>query len=65
MRIIKHISFLLVGMAVILILAFWGFKQNFPGKSIADAVRFRLTTQTGIPFQLNILNLKCNSCLFG
>ena len=57
MRIIKHISFLLVGMAVILILAFWGFKQNFPGKSIADAVRFRLTTQTGIPFQIQDIEL--------
>ena len=57
MRIIKHISFLLVGMAVILILAFWGFKQNFPGKSIADVVRFRLTTQTGIPFQIQDIEL--------
>ena len=57
MRIIKHISFLLVGMAVILILAFWGFKQNFPGKSIADAVRFRLTTQTGIPFEIQDIEL--------
>ena len=57
MRIIKHISFLLVGMAVILILAFWGFKQNFPGKSIADAVRFRLTSQTGIPFEIQDIEL--------
>ena len=44
-------------MAVILILAFWGFKQNFPGKSIADVVRFRLTTQTGIPFQIQDIEL--------
>jgi len=57
MRIIKHISFLLVGMAVILVLAFWGFKQNFPGKSIADAVRFRLTSQTGIPFEIQDIEL--------
>ena len=57
MRIIKHISFLLVGMAVILVLAFWGFKQNFPGKSIADVVRFRLTKQTGIPFQIQDIEL--------
>jgi len=57
MRIIKHILFLLVGMAVILVLAFWGFKQNFPGKSIADVVRFRLTTQTGIPFQIQDIEL--------
>ena len=57
MRIIKHISFLLVGMAVILVFAFWGFKQNFPGKSIADAVRFRLTSQTGIPFEIQDIEL--------
>ena len=57
MRIIKHFSFLLVGMAVILVLAFWGFKQNFPGKSIADAVRFRLTSQTGIPFEIQDIEL--------
>jgi len=44
-------------MAVILVLAFWGFKQNFPGKSIADAVRFRLTSQTGIPFEIQDIEL--------
>ena len=65
MRIIKHISFFLVGMAVILVLAFWGFKQNFPGKSIADVVRFRLTKQTGIAFQIQDIELKWNSCLCG
>ena len=57
MRIIKHISFLLVGMALILVLAFWGFKQNFPGKSIADAVSFRLNSQIGIPFEIQDIEL--------
>ena len=60
MRIIKHISFLLVGMAVILVIAFWGFKQNFPGKSIAGVVQASLTNQTGIPFEIQDIELGWN-----
>ena len=42
---------------MILGLVFWGFKQNFPGKTIADAARIRLTAQTGIPFEIQDLEL--------
>ena len=42
---------------MILGLTFWGFKQNFPGKSIANAVRFHLTSQTGIPFEIQDIEL--------
>ena len=45
---------------MILGLVFWGFKQNFPGKTIADAVRIRLTAQTGIPFEIQDLELGWN-----
>ena len=42
---------------MILGLVFWGVKQNFPGKTIADAARIRLTAQTGIPFEIQDLEL--------
>ena len=45
---------------MILGLVFWGFKQNFPGKTIADAARIRLTAQTGIPFEIQDLELGWN-----
>ena len=45
---------------MILGLVFWGFKQNFPGKTIADAARTRLTAQTGIPFEIQDLELEWN-----
>ena len=45
---------------MILGLVFWGFKQNFPGRTIADAVRIRLTAQTGIPFEIQDLELGWN-----
>ena len=57
MRILKQVSFLLVGLAVILVLAFWGFKQNFPGKSISDALQVRLTKLTGIPTEIQEIEL--------
>lgn len=45
---------------MILGFVFWGFKQNFPGKTIADAARIRLTAQTGIPFEIQDLELGWN-----
>ena len=45
---------------MILGLVFWGFKQNFPGKTIADAARIRLTAQTGIPFEIQDFELGWN-----
>ena len=60
MRLLKRFVLLLTGSAMILGLVFWGFKQNFPGKTIADAVRIRLTAQTGIPFEIQDLELGWN-----
>ncbi|MED5482881.1 MAG: hypothetical protein VYA15_04135 [SAR324 cluster bacterium] len=47
----------IIGLLLIIVLAFWGFKENFPGKSIADALQLRLITQTGIPFEIEALEL--------
>jgi hypothetical protein len=47
----------IIGLLLIIVLAFWGFKENFPGKSIADALQLRLTTQTGIPVEIEALEL--------
>ena len=52
MLFIKRLVLFIIGFALILVLAFWGFKQNFPGKSIADALQTRLTKQTGMPFEI-------------
>jgi len=60
MRLLKGFVLLLIGSALILGLVFWGFKQNFPGKTIADAARIRLTAQTGIPFEIQALELGWN-----
>jgi len=60
MRLLKGFVLLLIGSALILGLVFWGFKQNFPGKTIADAARIRLTAQTGIPFEIQDLELGWN-----
>ncbi len=57
MRLIKRIVLLLAGLALVLVLAFWGFMQNFPGKSIADAASVRLSSHTGIPFEIEDLEL--------
>ena len=57
MLILKYVLFLLAGLVVILVLAFWGFKQNFPGKSIAGVVQASLTNQTGIPFEIQDIEL--------
>ena len=48
MRVLKRTAFLLIGLVLVLMLALWGFMQNFPGKSIADAASTRLSSQTGI-----------------
>ena len=60
MLILKYVLFLLAGLVVILVLAFWGFKQNFPGKSIAGVVQASLTNQTGIPFEIQDIELGWN-----
>jgi len=57
MLVLKRTAFLLIGMALILMLALWGFMQNFPGKSIADAASTRLSSQTGINFEIQDFEL--------
>ncbi len=57
MRFLKSLLLFIIGLLLIIVLAFWGFKENFPGKSIADALQLRLKTQTGIPVEIEALEL--------
>ena len=57
MPFLKRLLLFIIGLLLIIVLAFWGFKENFPGKSIADALQLRLTTQTGIPVEIEALEL--------
>ena len=57
MRVLNRTAFLLIGLVLVLILALWGFIQNFPGKSIADAASTRLSSQTGINFEIQDFEL--------
>ena len=57
MPFLKSLLLFIIGLLLIIVLAFWGFKENFPGKSIADALQLRLITQTGIPFEIEALEL--------
>ena len=57
MRFIKQLLLFIIGLLLVIVLAFWGFKESFPGKSIANAIQLRLTTQTGIPVEIEPLEL--------
>ena len=57
MQFLNRLLLFIIGLLLIIVLAFWGFKENFPGKSIADALQLRLTTQTGIPVEIEALEL--------
>ncbi len=57
MRVIKRTAFIFIGLAVVLILALWGFIQNFPGKSIADAASNLFSTRTGINIEIQDFEL--------
>ncbi len=57
MQFLKSLLLFIIGLLLIIVLAFWGFKENFPGKSIADALQLRLKTQTGIPVEIEALEL--------
>ena len=52
MLLLKRTAFLIILIVLGFILALWGFIQNFPGKSIADAASNRLSSETGINFQI-------------
>ena len=56
-RFLKRLLLFIIGLLLIIVLAFWGFKVNFPGKSISNALQLRLTTQTGIPVEIEALEL--------
>jgi len=55
--VLKRTAFLLIGLVLVLMLVLWGFMQNFPGKSIADAASTRLSSQTGINFKIQDFEL--------
>ena len=57
MRVLKRTAFLLIGLVLVLMLSLWGFMQNFPGRSIADAASTRLSSQTGINFEIQVFEL--------
>ena len=57
MLFLKRLLLFIIGLLLIIVLSFWGFKENFPGKSIANALQLRLTTQTGIPVEIEALEL--------
>ena len=57
MRFLKRLLLFIIGLLLIIVLVFWGFKENFPGKSIANAIQLRLTTQSGIPVEIEALEL--------
>ena len=52
MSVLKRTAFVFILLALIFILVLWGFMQNFPGDSIADAASKRLSSQTGINFDI-------------
>ena len=54
---LKRTALLLIGLVLILMLALSGFMHNFPGKSIADAASTRLSSQTGINFEIQDFEL--------
>ena len=57
MRVLKRTAFVFILLALIFILVLWGFLQNFPGDSIADAASKRLSSQTGINFDIQDFEL--------
>jgi len=57
MRMLKRTALLLIGLVLVLMLSLWGFIQNFPGKSIADATSSHISLQTGINFEIHDFEL--------
>ena len=54
----KRFALLIFGSLIIVLITFWGFKNNFPGESIARAVKFNFTKQTGIPIEIQDFELE-------
>ena len=57
MRVLKRTALVFILLALFFILLLWGFMQNFPGDSIADAASKRLSSQTGINFEIQDFEL--------
>ena len=57
MRVLKRTALVFLLLSLIFILVLWGFMQNFPGDSIADAASKRLSSQTGINFEIQDFEL--------
>ena len=57
MQVIKRTALLLIGLVLVLMLTLWGFIQNFPGKSIADAASSHLSSEIGINFEIQDFEL--------
>ena len=53
----KRFAFFLVLFLIIFLLAFWGFKNNFPGKLLSRLAQLHLTKQTGLTFEITDLEL--------
>ena len=54
---LKRTAYILIGLVLIFMLALLGFIKNFPGKSIADFISMRLSSQTGINFEIQDFDL--------
>jgi len=57
MRVLKRTAFFFIILALVLMLALWGFMHNFPGDSIADATSNRLSYQTGMNVEIQDFEL--------
>jgi len=55
---LKRFALFIFGFFIIILIVFWGFKSNFPGKSIARAVKINFTKQTGIPVEIRDFELE-------
>ena len=53
----KRFTFFLLGFLIFFLIAFWGFKNNFPGGSLARVAQLYLTKQTGLTFEIKDIEL--------
>jgi len=53
----KRFAFSLLFFLIIFFIAFWGFKNNFPGKLLSRVIQLHITKQTGITFEIKDLEL--------
>ena len=58
MTLTKRLIFFISSFLLIFFIAFWGFKNNFPSKSIAHFLQSNITKQVGFPIEINDLELE-------